>query len=441
MLVQRITVLTVICAALLTAACQRNTLQPQGGVPSAMRDVPSGKLNYRFEADVPAPTFEVQPRSDTERNAGVQADFDTNRAQELLDRTITSPDKLRVIAVYRTVNDLPSEVRLDMYTSEGKLLHRISSDTMAVHFPDIIRWSPDSKAVAFVATNRTIGLSPVATPTPDLAPTPPDPNANAAPDNAAETPAPTPTTAAPTPAAPTGILPFRTEQIYICNSEGTGLKPLTQNEGLIYFYYVWSPDSSMLASLAATAREWHYQEVIADGKGEQMVPMGRLRIVELNGRERRLDDNLTAVFPVWSPDSAKVADAFETQIRVYDAAGTNPTQAAIPLKNQLLISSQAYDREQQRKLQESNPNANTTGNSESTPQNANTSPAQPSTTLPDEKLLVSYNPIIEVEWTADDLIYLRTAYVRRMKNDAESVTSFARWHRIALSSQIEGPAR
>lgn len=417
--------------SIFAAACARDQGNTQNTpvIAAPMKDVPAVRLNYRYEGDVPAPTLEEHPHSDAERNAGVQADFDTNRAQELLDRTITSPDKQRVIAVYRTVNDLPSEVRLDMYSADGKLLRKITSDTMAVHFPDTIVWSPNSKAVAFVATNRTIGLTPVATPTPEMAPTPPDPNANTTEDNSAPTATPVPAT--PTPAAPVGVLTFKTEQIYACDAEGGGIKALTQNDGLIYFYFVWSPDSTMLAALASTSREWRYQEIIADGKGEQMVPAGRLRIIEMNGRERRLDDNLTVVFPVWSADSAKVADAYETQIRVYDAAGLNPTQAAIPLKNQLLISSQAYDREQQRKLQA----ANADTNSETNTANANVAPEQPSTTLPDEKLLVSYNPIVEVEWTADDLIYLKTAYVRRMKNDADSVTSFARWHRIILTEQ------
>lgn len=417
--------------SIFAAACARDQGNTQNTpvIAAPMKDVPAVRLNYRYEGDVPAPTLEEHPHSDAERNAGVQVDFDTNRAQEFLDRTITSPDKQRVIAVYRTVNDLPSEVRLDMYSADGKLLRKITADTMAVHFPDTIVWSPNSKAVAFVATNRTIGLTPVATPTPEMAPTPPDPNANTTEDNSAPTATPVPAT--PTPAAPVGILTFKTEQIYACDAEGGGIKALTQNDGLIYFYFVWSPDSTMLAALASTSREWRYQEIIADGKGEQMVPAGRLRIIEMNGRERRLDDNLTVVFPVWSADSAKVADAYETQIRIYDAAGLNPTQAAIPIKNQLLISSQAYDREQQRKLQA----ANAETNNETNTANANVAPEQPSTRLPDEKLLVSYNPIVEVEWTADDLIYLKTAYVRRMKNDADSVTSFARWHRIILTEQ------
>src|SRR6185369_16907284 len=100
---------------------------------------------------------------------------------------------------------------------------------------------------------------------------------------------------------------------------------------------------------------------------------------------------LTAVWPVWSTDSAKIADAFDTQVRVYDANGNNPTQAAIPLRNQLLISSQAYDRDQQQKLQASNANtdANVAANTEQPTD-------QPISTLPDEKTLVSYNPIVEI---------------------------------------------
>src|SRR4029450_4541822 len=121
---------------------------------------------------------------------------------------------------------------------------------------------------------------------------------------------------APTPAAPTGILTFRSEQIYICNADGDGAKAITQNEGLIYFYYVWSADSSMLAALAAKSIEGKYLNDRADQHGEIFVPVGRARGTEKSGGERRLDDALTAVQPVWSPDSSKVACAFDNQIRI-----------------------------------------------------------------------------------------------------------------------------
>lgn len=393
--------------------------------PAAMRQVPAVRLNYRYEAEVPAPSSETKPAE--ERNAAVQADFDAMRPHELLDRTILSPDNKNVLAVYHRVTDTPAEYRLDMYSADGKHLRKLTSDMMAVHFPESIRWSPDSNSLAFVAMIRA------AQPNAETIPTP-------LPSEDEEIAAASP--AAPTPPAPTGILAFRTEQLYICAADGTGVKPVTQNEGLIYFYYVWSPDSTMLAALATTAREWKYFEALAMGKGEQLVPQGRPRLIEKNGRERRLDDNQTSILPVWSPDSSKVAVAFDveindgqnpgrkrrdTQLRIYDATGTNPTQAAVPLRNQLLISSAAYDRDLRR-----------TESSNSLPENseplAPEPPAQLSS-LPDESELVSYNPIVEIAWTADDLLYFKTAYVRRMVRETDNVTSFARWHRLVFSAQ------
>ena len=410
-------------------ACKSPIFDKPEPVKTAMRDMPAVRLNYRYEADVPAPTLEPSQSTDA-RNAAVQTDFDSNRLTELLDQTIVSPDKKRIVAVYHRISDLSSEYRLDMYTSDGKLLKKMTAESMAVHFPDTIVWSPDSTLVAFVAMIRAADpMAGLTLPTSSVTPIASD--ANTAID-ANTDPAAAPVTA-PTVAAPTGILTFRTEQIYLCGADGGGVKPITENEGLIYFYYTWSPDSSMLVAMAATAREWRYLEVMAESKGEMMVPQGRLRVIEKNGRERRLDDNLTAVRPVWSPDSAKIAAAFETQVRIYDAAGTNPTQAAIPLRNQLLISSQAYDRNQQR--------ASQTGNSDSNAPVSTPEPNEPISTLPDEKLLVSYNPIVEIAWTADELLYLQTAYLRRMKTETDSVRSFSRWHRLALTTQAAMPTK
>ena len=422
-----------VALVVLIVGCQSNDRQPQGGgLPSALREVPAARLNFRFEADVPGPP-ETASKNEP-RNAAIQADFDQARPQELLDSTVSSPDKKRILAVYHRATDIPSEYRLDMYSGDGKLLRKITPDAMAVHFPDTIVWSPDSTAVAFVAMVRAgqdeSGAPPDNPAIGNTASTPTNTNGNPAvnaPANEEEGNVSADSNsleATPTPVAPTGILTFRTEQLYGCNSDGDGTKPITQNEGLIYFYYVWSPDSTILAALAATTREWLYLQAQSDSKGEAFTPQGRLRVVEKNGRERRLDDALTTVRPVWSPDSAKVADAFSTQVRVYDATGDSPTQAAIPLRNQLLISSQAYDRDQQQKLQAANTISNSAVNAE-----------PETTTPPDEKSLVSFNPIVELEWTADDILYLRTAYVKRMKNDADSVTSFARWHRLIFSFQ------
>jgi hypothetical protein len=184
---------------------------------------------------------------------------------------------------------------------------------------------------------------------------------------------------------------------------------------------------------------------MADLKSEQFIPAGRLRLIEKNGRERRLDDYATTVRPVWSPDSAKVAVAFETQVRIYDAIGDVPTQAAIPVRNQLLISSKAYDEEAERKLQnEGNANAQANaGASNNQTQNANTNAntnananiSQPIGTLPDASTLVSFNPIINLEWTEDKTLYAQTGYIKLIQNDADSARSYLRWHRLIFSPQ------
>ena len=424
------------------AACSTEKMPAGGGLPSSLAEVPSVRLNYRYEPDVPAPeTSDKAPVE--EKNPAVLADFDQNRQLEQLDRTVTSPDMKRVLAIYHRPGDGPAEFRLDMYTMDGRLLRKVTSDLMAVHFPDTIRWAPDSSAVAFVAMLR--GATPTPTPadgvpvtepaTPSPSPEPAaDANTAAPADNAnAEQPpsdANTATPAAPTPEAPTGILTFRSEQLYTCSAEGDNTRPLTQNEGFIYFYYVWSPDSSMLAALALHSREWAELNRRADVTGSQFIPQGRPRVVERSGRERRLDDALTAVQPVWSPDSAKVAVAYEHQIRIYDALGNNPTQAAIPLRNNLLISSQAYDQAQASDL-----NADTNQQPQA---NSNSNAPAPST-LPDPSTLVSFNPIVALSWTAPELLYFETAYLRRMKNEADNATSFVRWHRLVLTPQA--PAR
>src|SRR5688572_19001783 len=140
--------------ALLAAGCSRGTGDgPDTSSTSSLSQVPAVRLNYRYEPDVPPP----DPSKDAareERNAGVQADFDANRAQEVLDKTVTSPDSKRVLAVYHKSGDMQNEFRLDMYTADGRLLKKVTSDAMAVHFPDTIRWSPDSSTVAFVAMIR-----------------------------------------------------------------------------------------------------------------------------------------------------------------------------------------------------------------------------------------------------------------------------------------------
>ena len=421
--------------------CQQTVVENNPTIaPQTLRDVAATRLNFRFESDVPAPTLVDENVQSEERNPAVQIDFDQNRPQEILDKSITSPDKQRVLAVYHKVEDSQGDFRLDMYAADGRLLKKITHDGMAVHYPETIVWSPDSSSVAFMAKTRVVsGVNP-------LPQNQSESNANATSDvqtnsnaeinaNAENTNVALPQTMNET-TAPTAVLTFRTEQIYISDTNGNDVKPLTQNEGLIYFYFVWSPNSAMLVALATNFQEWNFLQYQADSKGEVFAPMGRPRLIEKNGRERRLDDNLTAARPVWSPDSAKVAAAFNTQVRIYDAIGDVPTQAAIPLRNQLLISSKTFDEQLQK--QELGGNANTETNTQSNAipnTNANETVNQPIGTLPDESTLVSFNPVINLEWTQDSMLYLQTGYIKQMKNEADSARSYLRWHRLIFSPQ------
>lgn len=206
----------------------------------------------------------------------------------------------------------------------------------------------------------------------------------------------------------------------------------------MYFYFVWAPDSGALAALATIHTEWQYFETRSKEAGQVFVPRGRPRLIEKNGRERLLDDFPTAVHPVWSPDSAKVAVAFDKQIRIYDGVRNQPTQAAIQLKNDLLISSRKY--EEKLKLEGGD---KTEGNNAVLEQkkeaaeksNSNTTTTQAESALPDANLLVSFNPIVNLVWPEDKMLYLETGFVRNYLDETESVRSYMRWHRLVLSAQ------
>jgi len=436
------TVIVAFVTAIVLGGCSRNPLSKEEVTAVALRDVPSQRLNYRFEPDVPGPDPKLTPAMIQKRDEKVQKDFDDNRSQEILDRTILSPDKKRIAAVYRKVSDDAAEFRLDIYTPEGALLRKVTHEEMAVHFPDTIVWSPDSQNLAFVAMVRSAeGMVPaVADPLKGKGPEEleKDDSGSDANSNSGGEPA----ESAQGQEADKNVLTFRTEQIYLSSSEGTDVKPLTKNEGLIYFYFVWSPDSSALASLATSITEWRVRQARMNSGGEVFVPEGRPRLVEKNGRERLLDDYPTTVKPVWSPDSAKIAVAFDKQIRIYDAAGERPTQAAIPLNNDLLLASKAWeDKKREAEGPEalekpsSNSNSSEKAKEPDLPANVNANVKEPTTALPSADSLVSFNPIVLLEWPEETTIYLQTAYIKNYLDSAESVSRFSRWHRLILSPQ------
>jgi hypothetical protein len=363
------------------AAC-RQPWGKQSVRPRTLRDVPAERLAYRYEADTNAP-----PATGPDLNAklaSIQNDFDNRRKDDALVRTVLSPDRQRALALYETGDVQPGEFRIDLYGADGNFVRNVTPVELSGAFAPTVSWSPDGNTIAFIGRKS---VTPQPTPTPPDAPqeepSPPDPNATVAP------------LFAPVPV-------FGTEQIYVCNRDGYELKPLTTREGLIYFYFVWAPDSHALAALACREDEWETRDAA------HLLPAGRPRLVEITGQERLLDDTLSESPPVWSPDSSKVAAAFETNVGIYDALTNTPTAARIELRQPLLAASLAYD---EKKLGAKNKkDAGSTGG---TP--------------------VSFNPIVRLEWLLPETLFIQTGFVR--KYPSETVTNFMRWHALHLSPQ------
>jgi len=390
-------VFTIIVSLVLAASC-KSVIDRQDVRPKVLRDVPSQNLAYRLTPDTNAPS---DPNADEllEKLGTVATDFTTRRKDEALLRTVQSPDGQRVLAVYAAADEPSSAFHIDLYSSDGKFLRNIIPPTISCVFPETVQWSPDGNYINFVA-HKAATPSPTPTPTPDSAVAP-------APDLA---PVPSPSI------GPT-FLPvesFNTEQIYICDRDGNDLKPLTRREGLIYFYFVWAPDGHALAALACKEDEWNERE------RQFKLPAGRPRLLMTDGSERLLDDALTDALPVWSPDSSKVATAFDTDIAIYDSAAKTPTQARIKLGDQLLTASTAYDQALAAK-KTSQPTPSTS------PQKAPT-PAPPTPSAP-----ASFNPIVRLQWPSPERLYFQTAFVRLMPGEA--INTFQRWHSLSLSAQ------
>ena len=370
------------------AGC-KNVIDRQNVTPRVLRDVPARNLAYRLATDVTPPSTDIE---DLDKFAAVANDFSTKRKDEILLRTVVSPDGRRVLALYGTADEPGSTFRIDIYNSDGQFIKNVIPPELACVFPETVTWSPDGSFINFIAHRRVI---PSPTPTPPNQPAPEDLPPSAQPS---------------TPVLPAfpPVASFSTEQIYIANRDGYDLKPLTSREGLIYFYFAWAPDGHALAALACKEDEWNARE------RQFKLPAGRPRLIAPDGSERLLDDALTDALPVWSPDASKLATAFDTDVAIYDAGGKTPTQARLPLGDQLLTASAAYD--QKTTVKKTNSNANST----QTASSASSVPA-------------SFNPIVRLDWRRPETLYFQTAYVRLMPN--ETINTFQRWHVLNISAQ------
>lgn len=381
-----------LCLLMLVAASCTGDQEARSVRPRQLRDVPANKLAYRFQGDVDPPKDTTDEPAN--KLGPIQDDFNNRRQEDALLRTVVSPDGKRALALYNTAEEPSENFRIDLYSADGNFLRNLTPPDLAASFPDAVVWSSDSNHIAFIGRKN---------PTPKPSPTPleevpeipvgsPQPNATIAPSF-----------------APVPL--FATEQIYLCNRDGFDLHPLTTREGLIYFYIAWAPDNHALVALACRESEWAARE------RDYMLPAGRPRLLTLDGKERLLDDDLAEAAPVWSPDSSKVATAFDTDVGIYDAAGKTPTQARVKLRDLLIKASVSFE---ERKAGAKAENGNS--KAESTP-GADAPAAIPA----------SFNSIVRVEWPTADQLYLQTAFVRMFPNDP--VNNFPRWHLLILSPQ------
>jgi hypothetical protein len=381
---------TIFCLLVFMVGCKNVVDRQQNVTPRVLRDVPSRNLAYRLAPDVTPPSTDIE---DLDKFAAVANDFSTKRKDEALLRTVVSPDGRRVLAIYGTADEPGSTFRIDLYNSDGQFIRNLIPPDLACVFPETVTWSPDGNFINFIARKRA---------TPSPSPTPP----NEPEPEPGGSPAPSPSVAplfAP-------VASFTTEQIYICNRDGYDLKPLTSREGLIFFYFVWAPDSHAVAALACKEDEWNARE------RQHKLPAGRPRLIAPDGTERLLDDALTDALPVWSPDASKVATAFDTDVAIYDAGGQTPTQARLPLGDQLLTASVAYEEKTTVKKATNN---NT---------NVSNQPTRSNPSVP-----ASFNPIVRLDWRRPETLYFQTAYVLLMPN--ETINTFQRWHVLHISAQ------
>ena len=375
----------------------RNEVERRDVRPLVLHDVPAQNLAFRLEADTGLPS-DIKTQDPGDKVALIQTDFISNRKNDALIRTVVSPDGRRVLALYGTADEPNEAFRIDIYSDDAKFLRNLTPPELSGAFPESAAWSPDGNFITFIAHKNT---------TPSPSPEPLDEIVTATPP-ASGSPTPTPSIA---PAfAPVAL--FNTEQIYICNRDGYELKPLTTREGLIYFHFEWAPDNHALAALACKEEEWN-----ARAK-EYKQPVGRPRLITIEGQERLLDDQLAAAPPVWSPDSSKVATAFDTDVGIYDAATSKPTQARIPLRDVLLAASVAYEQKTAASAAKKNDNAN-----------QQAAVTQPTT----DAVPASFNPIVRLNWSTPEKLYIQTAYVRLLPHDL--INNFQRWHLVVLSAQ------
>jgi hypothetical protein len=407
-----------VAAGLALGGCRRATDADMGALHGSLRGVPASRLAFRLEPDVEDELLSIilrQEEAGAELLPGIKADFETRRGNtEALIRTVRDPSGHRALAVYGT-NETGTDFRIDLYSADGAFIRNVLPPDLTGVFPGEVAWSPDGQHILFSGIrNPALAAPGQALPSAPTTPAPTEPGA---------APLPEPTTAPLIPSVPA----FSTEQVYVGDRDGFNLRPLTTRDGLIYFKLSWSPDSRTVAALAAREEEWKARRT------EALLPAGRPRLITLEGQERLLDDRLTPVSPVWSPDGTKVATAFDYDLAVYDAAGSAPTGGSLPLEQQLRAASARYDA----RVFARNSNAQTNaGAAPAAKPDAGTAPQDGSGAAEAaETVLISHNPIVRLEWIEPEKLYTQTAFVRFYSEEPMPTFKYARWHLVHLHPQ------
>jgi hypothetical protein len=103
--------LTILLTLFFVTGC-KSVIERQDVRPKVLRDVPARNLAYRLSPDVPAPQTDTD--DPLEKFGPVATDFSTKRKDEALLRTVVSPDKRRVLALYGTADETSSTFRIDL---------------------------------------------------------------------------------------------------------------------------------------------------------------------------------------------------------------------------------------------------------------------------------------------------------------------------------------
>ncbi len=116
-------------AALLAAgpACKR--IKETTGlsvVPKSLRDVPAGRLAFRFEPDVAEDKLPERLRRDEpeEPAAAIRTAFETERPSDALIRTVVDPSGMRALALYGT-SETDTDFRIDLYNTAGGFIRNV----------------------------------------------------------------------------------------------------------------------------------------------------------------------------------------------------------------------------------------------------------------------------------------------------------------------------